>query len=61
MFQDIRKKGSSLIITLMFAAIIVTFVISFGPGDKAGCSSVQNNAGTVNGEVISMSEFRFAY
>ena len=45
----------------MFAAIIVTFVISFGPGDKAGCSSTQNNAGTVNGEVITMSEFRFAY
>ena len=61
MFQDIRKKGSSLLITLMFAAIIVTFVISFGPGDKAGCSSTKNNAGTVNGEVISMSEFRFAY
>ena len=61
MFQDIRKKGSSLLITLMFAAIIVTFVISFGPGDKAGCSSTQNNAGTVNGEVITMSEFRFAY
>ena len=61
MFQDIRKKGSSLLITLMFAAIIVTFVISFGPGDKAGCSSTQNNAGTVNGEVITMSEYRFAY
>ena len=61
MFQDIRKKGSSLLITLMFAAIIVTFVISFGPGDKAGCSSTQNSAGTVNGEVITMSEFRFAY
>ena len=61
MFQDIRKKGSSLLITLMFAAIIVTFVISFGPGDKAGCSSTKNNAGTVNGEVITMSEYRFAY
>ncbi|MBO4712251.1 SurA N-terminal domain-containing protein [bacterium] len=61
MFQDIRKKGSSLLITLMFAAIIVTFVISFGPGDKAGCSSVQNGAGTVNGEVITMSEFRVRY
>ena len=61
MFQDIRKKSSSLLITLMFAAIIVTFVISFGPGDRAGCNSVQNSAGTVNGEVITMSEFRFAY
>ena len=61
MFQDIRKKGSSLLITLMFAAIIVTFVISFGPGDKAGCSSTQNSAASVNGEIITMSEFRFAY
>ena len=61
MFQDIRKKGSSLLITLMFAAIIVTFVISFGPGDKAGCSSTQNSAVSVNGEIVTMSEFRFAY
>ena len=61
MFQDIRKKGSSLLITLMFAAIIVTFVISFGPGDKAGCNSTQNSAASVNGEIITMSEFRFAY
>lgn len=61
MFQDIRKKGSSLLITLMFAAIIVTFVISFGPGDKAGCSSTQNSAASVNGEIVTMSEFRFAY
>jgi len=61
MFQDIRKKGSSVLVTLMFAAIIITFVISFGPGDDLGCSSRQNNAGTVNGEVISTSEFRFAY
>ena len=61
MFQDIRKKGSSLLITLMFAAIIVTFVISFGPGDKAGCSSTQNSAAAINGEIVTMSEFRFAY
>ena len=45
----------------MFAAIIVTFVISFGPGDKAGCNSTQNSAASVNGEIITMSEFRFAY
>ena len=61
MFQDIRKKGSSLLITLMFAAIIVTFVISFGPGDKAGCNSTQNSAASVNGEIVTMSEFRCAY
>lgn len=61
MFQDVRKKSSSALITLMFAAIIITFVISFGPGDDAGCSSSQNNAGMVNGEVITTSEFRFAY
>ncbi len=45
----------------MFAAIIVTFVISFGPGDDAGCSSAQNYAASVNGEIITTSEFRFSY
>jgi len=46
----------------MFAAIIVTFVISFGPGDDAGCSSsAQNYAASVNGELITTSEFRFSY
>ncbi|HSW61515.1 MAG TPA: SurA N-terminal domain-containing protein, partial [bacterium] len=62
MFQDIRKKSSSILVSLMFAAIIVTFVISFGPGDDAGCSSsAQNYAATVNGEMITTSEFRFSY
>ncbi|HNW15461.1 MAG TPA: SurA N-terminal domain-containing protein [bacterium] len=62
MFQDIRKKSSSILVSLMFAAIIVTFVISFGPGDDAGCSSsAQNYAASVNGELITTSEFRFSY
>ena len=62
MFTDIRKKSSSILVSLMFAAIIVTFVISFGPGDDAGCSSsAQNYAATVNGELITTSEFRFSY
>lgn len=61
MFADIRKKSSSILVSLMFAAIIVTFVISFGPGDDAGCSEKKNYAASVNGEIISASEFRFAY
>jgi len=62
MFTDIRKKSSSILVSLMFAAIIVTFVISFGPGDDAGCSSsAKNYAATVNGELITTSEFRFSY
>lgn len=62
MFTDIRKKSSSILVTLMFAAIIVTFVISFGPGDDLGCSSsAKNYAATVNGELITTSEFRFSY
>jgi len=61
MFADIRKKSSSILVSLMFVAIIVTFVISFGPGDDAGCSEKKNYAASVNGEIISASEFRFAY
>ncbi|HRZ80296.1 MAG TPA: SurA N-terminal domain-containing protein [bacterium] len=61
MFADIRKKSSSILVSLMFAAIIVTFVISFGPGDDAGCSEKKNYAASVNGEIITASEFRFSY
>ncbi|MGI6395431.1 MAG: SurA N-terminal domain-containing protein [bacterium] len=61
MFRDIRKKSSSILVTLMFAAIIVTFVISFGPGDDLGCSSTQNYAASINGDIVTTSEFRVSY
>lgn len=60
MFTDLRKKSGSLIIYLMFAAIIVTFVISFGPGDQ-GCQAQPNWVVTVNGDTITQAEFRFTY
>lgn len=61
MFQDIRKKSSSILVSLMFAAIIVTFVISFGPGSDGGCSSTKTYAASVNGKIITTSEFRYSY
>ncbi len=61
MFQDIRKKSSSVLVTLMLSAIILTFVISFGPEVEGGCSGVSGYVASVNGEIISMPDFRFAY
>lgn len=61
MFQDIRKKSSSILVSLMFAAIIVTFVISFGPGSDGGCSSAKTYAASVDGKIITTAEFRYAY
>ncbi|HNT27398.1 MAG TPA: SurA N-terminal domain-containing protein, partial [bacterium] len=60
MFADLRKKSGSLVIYLMFAAIIVTFVISFGPGDQ-GCRAQPNWVAMVNGDTITQSEFRFVF
>lgn len=60
MFKDMRKKSSSFIIYAMFAAIIITFVISFGPGDK-GCRAKPNWAAIVNGDTITQSEYRFLF
>jgi len=60
MFATLRKKSGSLIVYLMFAAIIITFVISFGPGDQ-GCRAQPNWVAMVGGEAITQSEFRFVY
>ncbi|HOW52656.1 MAG TPA: SurA N-terminal domain-containing protein [bacterium] len=60
MFTDLRKKSGSIIVYLMFAAIIVTFVISFGPGDQ-GCQAQPNWVVMVNGDAITQAEFRFTY
>ncbi len=60
MFTDLRKKSGSLIVYLMFAAIIITFVISFGPGDQ-GCRAQPNWVAMVDGDVITQAEFRFLY
>jgi hypothetical protein len=61
MFQDIRKKSSSILVTLMFTAIILTFVISFGPEAEGGCSGATGYVANVNGTIITAPDFRFAY
>lgn len=55
-----RKKSQSIIIYLMFAAIIIVFIISFGPGSQGAASEPQYVA-IVNGEPISIAEYRFEY
>ncbi len=61
MFTDLRKKSSSLIVTLMFSIIIITFAISFGPGSRGGCSTAEKNAVRVNGDIVSEAEFSYEY
>lgn len=61
MFTDLRKKSSSIVIAIMFGIIIVTFVISFGPGSQGGCSTAEKYAATVNSDIITEAEFRYEY
>ncbi len=58
--QFMRDKSSSLLIVLLFGAIIVVFALQFGPGSK-GCTSSRPIAGTVNGEAITTGEWSFYY
>ncbi|MCK5808113.1 SurA N-terminal domain-containing protein [bacterium] len=61
MFTDLRKKSSSIVIAIMFGIIIVTFVISFGPGSQGGLATADKYAATVNGDIITEAEFRYEY
>ncbi len=61
MFQNMRKKGASFVIYGMFAVIILTFVVSFGPASRKGCNPEKGYAATVDGVTISEADFRFAY
>lgn len=61
MLQSMREKSKSLLIYLMFAAIIISFVISFGAGSESGCSSDVTWVANVNGDIITQNEFRVAY
>ncbi len=60
MFQEMRKKSGSWIISGMFFMIILTFVLGFGV-DPQGCASESKDIAVVNGESIPMSEYRSAY
>jgi peptidyl-prolyl cis-trans isomerase D len=57
-----RSNAKSSLVALIFGAIIITFVFSFGPGSK-GCRARGNEtwAAKVNGETVTASEFTQAY
>ncbi|RJO69592.1 MAG: hypothetical protein C4523_06140 [Myxococcales bacterium] len=58
--QWMRERSSSLLISLLFAAIIIVFALQFGPGSR-GFTAERAEAGAVNGEAIHSGEWSFYY
>ncbi len=64
MLEAIRQNSRSAIIYILFAVIIVAFVISFGPGSTGGGTAGITGglfAAKVAGDEISEKDFKFAY
>ncbi|MBI3074547.1 MAG: SurA N-terminal domain-containing protein [Deltaproteobacteria bacterium] len=57
MLGYMREQRRSILIYAFFSIIIVTFVLSFGPGSGASCVKAGQSAAKVNGEAISATEF----
>jgi len=66
MLEQMRKNSRSLLITVLFAIIIVVFILSFGPQSRGTtCDQVTGNeegyAAKVAGQTISKSDFRYGW
>ncbi len=64
MLDQMRKQAQSTIVLLLFGFIIFVFVFSFGAGSvgfrKGGCGTT-NAAALVNGEKVTLSDYKFLY
>ncbi len=62
MLDVIRRHQQSWLVYLIFGAIIVVFMINFGPG-SSGCQSLRGPgvAATVDGDIIRQQEFALSY
>ena len=64
MLEAIRRNSRSTIIYVLFAVLILVFVINFGPSsDKAGCGGALSTsfAARVSGSTISEQDYRLSY
>jgi len=64
MLDQMRKQAQSTIVLLLFGFIVFVFVFSFGAGSvgfrKGGCGTT-NAAALVNGEKVTLSDYKFLY
>jgi peptidyl-prolyl cis-trans isomerase D len=65
MLEQMRKNSRSLLIVFLFAFLIVTFVVSFGPQSRGTtCEQVSSGdhyAAQVGRQTVSTADFRFGY
>jgi peptidyl-prolyl cis-trans isomerase D len=61
-----RQQSRSLLIYLLFSIVIVVFIVNFGPQSVGGCgmrmpSRVTDSAARVDGHVLSLKDWTYAY
>ncbi|HPX60673.1 MAG TPA: SurA N-terminal domain-containing protein [Deltaproteobacteria bacterium] len=61
MLDFIRKKKQSVIIKIVFAVIILSFILAFGLSYMEGKRADKSYAAKVNGHKISLEEYRHSY
>src|SRR5262249_40953095 len=64
-FDEMRKRGASIFVYLIFCLLIAIFVINFRPGQSRqgdnGCSGTSNVGLTVDGNEATQTAFKIAY
>jgi peptidyl-prolyl cis-trans isomerase D len=70
MLETLRKHSRSIFIYIIFGALILAFILTFGPqgvqsrrgmrGSQSGCGTSNPSAATVNGQEISETSWRWA-
>jgi peptidyl-prolyl cis-trans isomerase D len=66
MLEQMRQQSRSLLIYLLFSIVIVVFIVNFGPQSIGGCGMrmphrVTESAAQVNGHVLSLKDWTYAY
>lgn len=62
-FEEVRKRGASIFVYLIFCLLIAIFVINFRPGQsgESGCQGDSNEVLSVDGAVASQTAYKVAY
>ncbi len=58
MLEQMRHKGASIFIYLIFGVLIAVFVINFGPqGGQGGCRGVSNTVVEVDDSNVNLTSY----
>lgn len=62
-FEEVRKRGASIFVYLIFCLLIAIFVINFRPGQSgdSGCQGESNQVLSVDGTSSSQTAYKVAY